>query len=201
MGPDQHITRELFIRVAAGDEQSFRQIFHHYAPRLNPFVLNIVKSEAFAEEIVQDVFLKLWVNRVQVSEKDSPSSWLFTVAAHQSFSFLKKRSTERRFIDSVKKQMLDHGGSSPTEDIIFSRENEVLLQEAMNRLPPQRQAIYRLSRTEGLTHKEIADKLNISSNTVKNQLVNAIRSIREYVRKSGALLFILGGVILLLFFF
>jgi RNA polymerase sigma-70 factor (family 1) len=196
----QHSNKDLFVQVAAGDEQAFRQVFHYYTPKLQPFVINIVKSASVAEEIVQEVFLKLWINRQQVGDKDSPSSWLFTVAAHQSFSFLKKVATERRFIDRVKQQMQYPVNENPTEDKLFTRENDAMLKEAIEALPTQRQAIYRLSREENLSHRQIAAQLRISPNTVKNQMVSAVRSIREYIRKAGALLLILVFIILGFFF-
>ena len=168
---------------------AFRKIFHYYTPRLLPFVFSIVKSEAVAEEIVQDVFLKLWTNRHDVAQKESPSSWLFTIAANQSLTFLRRMSVERKYIDSIKIQIKEAWLQNPTEDQLFLREDEALLKKAMDTLPPQQKLIYTLSRQEGLSHKEIADQLNISPNTVKNHIVTAIRTLREFIRKSSIIFF------------
>ncbi len=134
--------------------------------------------------------MKLWIHRHQVAEKDRPSSWLFTVAANQAFNVLKKMANERRFIDR-QQPLPENRGFHPAEERLLNREGEILLRKAMETLPPQRQLIYKLSRLDGLSHKQIAEQLDISPNTVKNQLVSAIRSIGEYIRKAGALLFLL----------
>jgi RNA polymerase sigma-70 factor (family 1) len=185
----EEINTELFEKLAAGDEQAFRRVFHYYAPRLLHFVLDIVKSEAVAEEIVQDVFMKLWMNREAVAEKDNPSSWLFTVASHQAITFLRRMSVERRFIDHIKQQVQEARLLNPTEDQLLLRENEALLYKAMNTLPPQQKLIYKMSRWDKLTHKEIADRLDISPNTVKNHIVTAVQSITDFIRKAGSFIF------------
>mgnify|MGYP002379812613 CR=1 FL=1 len=182
---------ELFALLASGDEAAFRRVFHYYTPRLQPFVFSIVKSNAIAEEIVQDIFLKLWANRQAVAQKDNPSSWLFTVAAHQSLSFLRRMSVERRYIDSVKAQLAQAAIQNPTEDQLFLREGEALLKKALEILPPRQKLIYTLSRHEGFSHKEIADQLNISPNTVKNHIVTALRTLQDFVRKAGIVIFCL----------
>ena len=188
---DSRINAALFAELAAGNEIAFRQIFHYYTPRLLPFVFSIVKSEAVAEEIVQDVFLKLWTNRVDVAQKEAPSSWLFTIAANQSLTFLRRMSVEKRYIDTIKVQIEDAWLHNPTEHQLFLREDEALLKKAMDTLPPQQKLIYTLSRQEGLSHKEIADQLNISPNTVKNHIVTAVRTLREFIRRSSIIFFLI----------
>lgn len=186
---DRDTNTALFAELAKGNEMAFRQLFHYYTPRLLPFVFSIVKSEAVAEEIVQDVFLKLWTNRHAIAQKEAPSSWLFTIAANQSLTFLRRMSVEKRYIDTIKVQIEDAWLQNPTENQLFLREDEALLKKALDTLPPQQKLIYTLSRQEGLSHKEIADQLKISPNTVKNHLVTAIRTLREFIRKSGIIFF------------
>ncbi|MBV4359253.1 RNA polymerase sigma-70 factor [Pinibacter aurantiacus] len=180
---------ELFVRLAAEDEQAFRQLFHYYTPRLQPFVFSIVKSDAVAEEIVQDVFLRLWTNRESVARKDNPSSWLFTVASNLSISYLRKKSIERRFIEKVKEEMVELRQQNMIEEEMFLRENQELLKRAIDTLSPQQKLAYTLSRNEGLAHKEIAERLGISPNTVKNHIVNAVHSITDFIRKATKIFF------------
>jgi RNA polymerase sigma-70 factor (ECF subfamily) len=187
---DHPVNTELFVQLAAGDEHAFRQVFHYYTPRLQPFVFSIVKSAAISEEIVQDVFMKLWINRHDVAAKDNPASWLFTVAANQSLGFLRRMSVERRYINKVKLQIQEAWEQSPTEDQLFFKEHEALFKQAIEILPPQQKLIYTLSRQEGFSHKEIADQLNISPSTVKNQIVTAVRTLREFIRKAGIIFLI-----------
>ncbi|MBO9565352.1 MAG: RNA polymerase sigma-70 factor [Niastella sp.] len=188
-GSVKHI--KLFDLIGKGDEIAFQQVFRHYTPRLHPFIFKVVKSEPVAEGIVQQVFLKLWENRVQVASKSDPSAWLFTVAAHLSFNYLKKMSVQQRYIDYVKRTMEEGANTPEAEKILSSKENQGVLYRAIEQLPPQRQYIFKLSRIEGLTHKEIAEKLQISPITVKNQLVAALDFLRKQLQKNDALLLIM----------
>lgn len=186
---DKPINKEHFVELAGGDEQAFRRVFHYYTPRLLAFAFSIVKSEAVAEEIVQDVFMKLWINREAIAEKDNPASWLFAVTSNLALTFLRHMSVERRFVDKVKLQMQDVPQHNPVEDHLFLQESEALLKKAMDMLPPRQQLTYQLSRQEGLSHKEIAERLGVSPNTVKNQIVSAIRSISDFIRKASIIFF------------
>ncbi len=183
-----YISDGLFMQIADGDENAFREVFHSFNQRLFPYVLNIVKSSAVTEEIVQEVFLKLWTNRQAVAEMDNPVAWLFTVAANQSFTYLKRISTEQRIIDKIKQSM--RTSENPTDEYIFFNESKIILQKVVGELPAQRQVIYKLSREEGLNNQQIADQLNLSPNTVKNQLVSALRTIREQLQKTAGALFL-----------
>lgn len=174
----------LFRQLAEGNEEAYRSLFHYFTPRLQPFVFSIVKSEVVAEEIVQEVMLKLWTHRQSIIEKENPSSWVFTVASNQAISFLRRVAQERRYIDSIKASMETIRQKNPSEEQLIYRENVQLLKSAIDQLPPQQQLIYRMSRMEGLTHKEIADKLGISSHTVKNHLVSATKSILARISKN-----------------
>ncbi|MET6996539.1 RNA polymerase sigma factor [Chitinophaga defluvii] len=175
--------KELFQRVADGDENAFREIFHEYNARLLPFILKICKSPLIAEEIVQEVFLRVWINREDLANMDQPVSWLYKVAANLAISYLRK--------EAVNEKKLLHLAttSAPARndviDKLTTKEIQLLIEKAARQLPPRRQQIYRLSRQDGLNHKEIAEKLSLSQNTVKDQLVIALKYIREYIRKES----------------
>ncbi|HVS97791.1 MAG TPA: RNA polymerase sigma-70 factor [Puia sp.] len=181
----------LFAHLAEGDEAAFEQLFHYYTPRLHPFIFNVVKSREVTEEIVQEVFLKLWTHRRDVAAKDRPDSWLFTVAANTAYTYIKRKSYERAFIDHAKTLMAPSFSHNATEELVVDKEVERLLRQAVDSLPAQRRAVFQLARTEGLSRREIAHRLRISPNTVKNQLGSAIQSIREFMRKAGAFLCLL----------
>lgn len=181
---------ELFKGIGHGEDAAFRQVFRYYAPRLHPFILKIVKADAVAEGIVQQVFLKLWEHREQVALKDDPSSWLFTVAANLSFNYLKKIAVQQRYVDHIKQTMADASHTPDAEKILAAKEDQHVLHNAIAQLPTQRQYIFKLSRIEGLSHKEIADKLQISPFTVKNQLIAALGFLRKQLQKNDVLLLI-----------
>lgn len=180
-GSDLNI--DLFRSIGDGDDIAFRQVFRYYTPRLYSFTLRIVKSDTVAEGLVQQAFLKLWEQRAQVALKENPSSWLFTVAANLSFNYLKKMSHQQRYIEHVKRRLADPGDVPDAELILSLKDKKGMLYQAIDKMPPQRQYIFKLSRLSGLTHKEIGEKLQISPMTVKNQLVAALHFLRNQLRK------------------
>lgn len=173
--------KELFRGIADGDEVAFTQIFHEYNARLFPFVCKISKSEMVAEEIVQEVFLRLWVNREEVAQMEHPVGWLYRVASNLSISYLRQ-------LAGHEKKLKQLGGIQETSannvtDSLGAKEIQELINKAIAQLPPRRQQIYQLSRQTGLSHKEIAGKLGLSTNTVKDQLVISLKFIKGYIRK------------------
>ena len=89
--PDE---KELFTAIAKGDEVAFTKIFYHYNKRLYPFVLSLLHSEVWAEEVVQDVFLKLWSSRQKLAEVESPQSYIFRMAANRTLDYMKRNGWE-----------------------------------------------------------------------------------------------------------
>lgn len=180
--------KELFVLAASGNETAFATIFHHYNKRLYPFVLKMIKSESAAEEIVQDVAMVLWLKRMRLAEIDNYTSYIFRIATNKTLNHLKKIASEDKMLKQVLQNMQLF--RNPTEEIIDSREKEAIINSAINELSPQRKIIYKLSRQEGLTHQQIAEQLHISPNTVKNQLVEALRFIRGKVQTTSVILLI-----------
>lgn len=173
---------ELWRRLAAGDEAAFTVLFYQYNRKIYPFILRKVKSEIVAEEIIQDTFLKLWANHEQIASMHSPDGYLYRIAVNLTLDHLRKQARSQDFLDSLK----DSNWQPPSniEQQLYYRETKAALDKALEQLPAQRKTIY-LLRQEGLTYEEIATQLNISPNTVRNQLVSAFRSIREYLQGQG----------------
>ncbi|MEC5143669.1 RNA polymerase sigma-70 factor [Chitinophaga sp. 212800010-3] len=173
--------KELFQKIADGEEIAFRQLFHEYNARLLPFIYKICKSDVIAEELVQEVFLRVWVNRRELADMEKPASWIFRVASNLSLSYLRALSGKERKLLNI-----DAAPEPPSENMLEQltmKELQLLIEKGVAQLPPRRQQIFRLSRQEGLNHKEIADKLELSQNTVKDQLVIALKFIREYIHR------------------
>ncbi len=179
--------KELFALIARSDETAFTKVFHHYNRRLYPFVLKMLKSESLAEEIIQSIFIRLWHNRHRLDQVEDPRAYIFTMAANKTRDQLKKLANENRLLKEVEQQVSGMI-SNETEEMIFLKESEALLAKAVEKLPAQRQKIYRLSREEGKSYDEIAKELNISVNTVRNQLVEALRYIRKAMQNATGFL-------------
>ncbi|RPE12670.1 RNA polymerase sigma-70 factor [Chitinophaga lutea] len=177
----------LLAGIAEADGKAFETIVHHYYPRLLPFTANLTKNRHVAEEIVQEVFLRLWQQRHDTARIYHLSSWLFTIASNLSLTYLKRKAVEGRLLQLLRDRQPDR--TLNTEEQVYWKESGLLLREAVLRLPPQQKLVYELSRHEGLSTREIANRLQLSPNTVKNHLVKALQTIRDFVRRSTGLYF------------
>ena len=180
---------DLLARIAKGDEKAFAPIFHHYRRRIYSYAYHLSGSSSQADELVQDVFLKVWLHRDKIPHVLRFDNWLFTIARHQVFDMLKgiaKEASLRRQIA----ELLDPE-ANPVEDRMLTRENEEQLQRALDQLSPRQKLIFTLSRHQGMKHEEIASHLHISRNTVKTHLVQALKTLRDILHfQSDGLLFI-----------
>lgn len=169
---------EWLEKIKTGDEGAFRCLFDHYRDKLFSFCFRFTKNEMAAEEIVQDVFMKIWVHRQEIDPLLSFNAYLYKITENQALNFLKKVGRDEK----LKKNISLHFPAihNQTEEAIIYHDYIRLMDKAIDALPPQRRLIYKLSRQEVFTHEEIAKKLGISKNTVRNQIIAAIRSIRQY---------------------
>ncbi|WP_316789324.1 RNA polymerase sigma-70 factor [Pedobacter frigoris] len=177
---------ELFAGLAKGDEQAFEAIYRHYTRRLFPYVQKLLKTPELSEELIQDIFVQIWMNRHVFAHVEYPASYLFSIANRQALKYLKKVASDARIL----KKIMD--GSEPysneTEEQIILRESVEAINLAVAQLPDQRRLIWELSRNEGLSHDQIAERLSISKNTVKNQMVQALKHVRNFIdRRAGVL--------------
>jgi RNA polymerase sigma-70 factor (ECF subfamily) len=181
--------KALFRLVAKGDREAFRQLFHHYNKILQPFVAKLTRSPQGTEEVLQEVFLKLWLHRDKLTEVENPRAYIVRIVSNESMNYLRSKAKESRLFDAIRPLQTEEAPSP--EQSIFYRETERRLHEAVERLPVACRKIYRMSREQYMRIPEIAETLNLSDSTVKNQLVKALKSIRLYI----------GNVIPALFFF
>jgi RNA polymerase sigma-70 factor (ECF subfamily) len=168
----------LLDQIAQGDEPAFRKVFEAYRKPLYAYIIYLIKSEVLADEIIQDVFLRVWLNRSMLPGVRSFRAWLFTIAKNRIIDVIKLRAKEALLIETTPDQVFN----CEAEDRIREKEFASLLHEAISQLSPKQQLIYELSREKGLKLNEIAVKLNLSSNTVKSHLMRALRTIRKYVQ-------------------
>lgn len=175
--------KQLFRRISEGDEDAFREIFHSYRRTLYPVIFSLVKIEADAKEILQETFLKLWLKRETLPTIDNPGGWLYSVASTEALMHLRKEARYTKRLQKV----------APAADLIDiheafdSKEIKSLIAEAVNQLPARRRQVFQMARLEGYSRKEIADILNISENTVRNQLTDAVEFIRDYITRNKSL--------------
>lgn len=182
-----NIEKELFSRVAQGDEEAFNTLFHAYVPRLHTLVMKVTRSEGVAKDIIQEVFLYLWIDRESLATVDVPQNWIFKIAYNRSYSWLARQFSRNRKYNEFRQQNATEGEES-LEHTVALNETARLIHEATSLLPDQARRIFKLSRETGLKAAEVADKLEISVQTVRNSLVRSVKFIKEYLAQNGILL-------------
>lgn len=170
--------KSVVSRVATGDEAAFRQLFELYSNKVFGFVFRITKSKVVAEEVVQDVFLKIWINRESLIRVDYFPSYLSAIARNHVFNLLKRKALEEQAKHRLQYELPQM--SFETDEQINYRDYNNILKEVVNQLPPQQQKIYKLCHKKGLKYDEVALKLNISRLTVKTHMQKAIRTIKSH---------------------
>jgi RNA polymerase sigma-70 factor (family 1) len=172
--------RNILTLLEGGSEFAFVQIFDRYRPRIYKTARQFLKSPELAEEIVQEVFMKLWLRRATACEIEKLDAYLFTMARNLTLDTLRKQAYEAGEARRMAVGM-DMIGNASDEPLLESQYTE-LLQEAVSLLPPQQQQVFRLAKVEGLSHEAIAAQLNISRLTVKTHMAKALQSIRNHLR-------------------
>lgn len=170
-------------------EENFKLLFNAYKKRLYAYVLAISHSPYVAEEITQEIFIKLWVCRETLDQVENLDAYIFTIASNKTLNHFRKATNDTKLIKELKNKMVPEQNTA--EDHLAVGEHEKTLQQALLQLSPQRRIVYQLSRTEGLNHQQIASQLQLSKNTVKNHLVKALKFIRSHFGKYSSILIIM----------
>lgn len=193
-----HTDQLLFARIAAGDEAAFRSVFAFYHEQLYPYVLSLVKTEADAREVLQEVFLRVWVQRAELPDVQNPGGWLRTITGRIAFTHVRKRLRYLEVLAELTDGSMEMIPASSDEAGIADLQE--LVARAAELLPERRRQVFRLSKLEGYSRKEIAEQLNLSENTVRNQLAEAMAFLQSYLQEhrgiyipASVLLCIFGG--------
>lgn len=175
--------QRVILRLQQDDSDAFLELYNQYHQPLYHYVLRFVKSPAIAEDVLQDVFLKIWEIRSRINPDLSVKAYLYRICRNSVFKLLKKMAVD----ENLRVQVLQQFGQSVADaDLkVLWQQYETLLQAAINRLPPQRQKVFRLCREEGKTYEQVAEELGISRNTVKEHMVLAMKLIREHIDQYG----------------
>jgi RNA polymerase sigma-70 factor (family 1) len=181
----QHTDHELFRLIAGDEEAAFAELFRRYDRRIYPFVLKMIRTEALAEEITHEIFIKIWRHREKLPGIDQPEAYILTIASRHTLDYIKKRLNENKMLQGLSaSKEVSH---NDTEEKLLGRDRAALVQQAVTMLPPQQRSVYELSRLEGMNYDQIARQLNISPHTVRNHLVKALQFLREYMKEQDEL--------------
>jgi len=175
-----HNEKILLKQVAERDEQAFKALFDAHRGRLYTYILGMIRSKEVAEELVMDVFLKIWLAKDVVIQIENFDAFLFRVAYNKSIDFLRSAARDPVFRNLLWND-IEMAGDVHADSTVMQREYENKLREAVSLLTPQRKEVYVLSREKGFSHADIARKLHLSKSTVSNHIVEAQRFIRSYL--------------------
>ncbi|MDE1192577.1 MAG: sigma-70 family RNA polymerase sigma factor [Arachidicoccus sp.] len=172
----------LLTNIANDNERAFEVLFNTYKDRIYSIAMLLTQNKAYSEEIVQDVFTRIWKFRKKLTEIENFDAWITTVARHRSLTVLKQIATEninkRAFLQSLKQIC-----GTDTEHNIQQKELQILLCDALNRLTPQQRRIFELSRLQGEDRHTISRTLGLSPATVSVHLTIALRTVRSFLHK------------------
>ncbi len=183
-----HTEKELLKKLSEGDSFAFEVLFYKYRNKVKGFAIKMVPTQVDPEEIVQEVFVKLWIKREFINPEKNFQSFLFSIAKNLILDHLKSAVNRKLYFvgEHFSQDLLIDEGieNSPALDA------EEKLQKLIDEIPERRREIFRLSRFEGLSYKQIAQRLNVSENTVDSQIRNALAFLRKEFRKIMVLIFL-----------
>ncbi|RKD87826.1 RNA polymerase sigma-70 factor [Mangrovibacterium diazotrophicum] len=167
---------ELTLLLNKGSKNAFATLYERYGRRIYLFALGYLKSDSDAEELVQDVFVKLWERRTSLDEQKNLKAYIFKIVVNTIYDIIRKRNVEQAFLDFAA------GKTNNTDDVwdkVVYNDMLTHVNSLVDAMPEQRRKIFKMSKETGLTNDEIAIKLGISKRTVENQLYRATLFLKD----------------------
>jgi len=181
--------KSLLALIAIGDRNAFLQLYTTYLNNLYRYIFQFTKSKQDTEEILQDIFIKIWENRGKLSEVDCFQNYLLRCAKNKVLDNIRHLKISQRALSEIKRTT--NIAENTTSDQCAYREYYQVVKVAVEKLPPKRKIIFSLAIENGLSHDEIAFQLNISKSVVKKQIYKASHFVREYLFQHGEISFTL----------
>jgi RNA polymerase sigma-70 factor (family 1) len=173
--------RCLLHLIAEGDKPSFTVMYDRYWKKIYATALHYLKASEWAQDLVQDIFLKIWTKRAALKEVDDFEAFLFIVARNELVSALRKKIQAA----PLPEQNETMATTELPDNALCLKQTEQLIADAIAQLPPQQKLVYLLTRQRGLSHEAIARQLGLNTRTVNNHASRALFSIRQYLKKQG----------------
>lgn len=179
---DEGYLKNLLVQLKQGSESSFNCLYTFYAKMLYKRVVSIIKDEAKTEELIQDLFLKVWQKRTEIDPDRSFKSFLYTIASNMAYDHLRKVASDKALTNRLLMNATDNYWH--IEEALNLKETELKLHEALNRLSPQQKQVFTLCKLEGKSYEEAGRILGITTATVNSHIVKSSRYIRTYMVKN-----------------
>lgn len=173
------IEKELILKLMKGDKIAFSHLFSFYKSQVLYYCVHFVRDKEIAEDITQDIFLTIWEKKEELRVESSFSAFLYTIARNRIYDMFRSLSTRSVLYEKLMEQAIDY--VDDVEKSLEEKNLRELIAQAMEQLSPRQCEIFELSRSKGLSHKEIAEQLGLSVFTVQDHIKNALEKIRTYL--------------------
>lgn len=168
--------KSLIAGLREGNYDAYKTLYKLFYPRFLNFAASIIQDRAAAQDLVQEVFMKVWLNREKLDEDLSLSNYLYVLTKRAVLNYLR----DRRFTDSIDNEAIEQSMSeSVTESVVHARETEAILMAKVSGMPDQRRNVFIMSRFKGMSNKDIASSLGISEKTVERHITLALSDLRK----------------------
>lgn len=177
--------KSLLLKLREGDSRAFEKLYFTYSKNLYGNLLSMVKSTEIAEELLQDIFQRVWERRTSIDMTKSFKSYLFTIGKHLVYDFFHRQTKQRHieaYLISMSSELYHH-----VDETVAHKETQAILQEAIHKLPPQRKLVYTLCKIEGKSYEEVGRLLGISTSTISDHIVKATKSLKTHYTAQHAL--------------
>lgn len=175
----------MITAIRAGNAKAFKVLYDLLKQDVYAYAYRFFRSSDLAQEAVQDVFMQVWKYRENLDPTQNLKAYVYRIARNSLYNKLKQLAHQEQYASHIfYSRAASH---NDVEDWVNCKELQEIYKEAINKLPTQRQLIFKLSRVEFLSHEEIADQLCISKNTVKDQIVKALKFIKHYMHTHAEL--------------
>ena len=175
--------RSLVLRLIEGDEDAFCELYAAYKNRLIYFAMRFLKSREYAEDIFQDAFAVVWQGRRYINPDASFSAYLYTIVRNRILNQLRDLSNQDKLREQILSQAVNY--TNETKDEIIANDLRQFISRALQQLTPRQREIFQMSRERQMSHREIAEVLGISVNTVQESISISLRTLRTYLEKNS----------------
>ncbi|MCY4779378.1 RNA polymerase sigma-70 factor [Sphingobacterium sp. UT-1RO-CII-1] len=176
---------KLLVAMQSGNQEAYGRIYQVYSAALYLNILKMVKNEADAQELLQVVFLKVWLKRHLIDPNQSFRPYLFQIAKYSVYNFFRKKNLDRQVDNYMREHQVD--SYSHVEEHLHEKESEQWLMRTIEQLPERRQQIFKLCKIEGKSYAEVSEMLGISTSTINDHIVKATRFIKDRHQELGKL--------------
>ena len=172
--------KECIVELKNGSKEAFELLYNNYASKLYGFVFSLTKSSYLADEVVQETFVKIWLNRSQILPELSFKAYLFMIAKNHVINVFRKQSLIYSLEESDAQLEIISSKENNTEQLVELNELKIYIEKAKFYLSPRQREIFELSKEQGFSNQQIAEKLQISNQSVKNQLSSSLRVLKSH---------------------